>query len=98
MSKKKGHRRKRRRKSPPVACPRCHGPGDNSPGALLRALVAILNACTESGMRVRFAYGSALTREGYVVDTGHGRWRAALLTTYGDPLPPDDPDGFADDM
>ena len=89
MSKKHGHRRKRRKPSRPVACPRCHSPADSSPGALLAALASVLNSAADSGLKVRFAHGAVISREGYVLPLASGRWTARTLAY--DPLsPPDD--------
>ena len=93
MSKKHGHRRKRKKRARAVACPRCHQPADGSPGALLRALAAILNACADAGLRIRFAHGAVVTREGYVLPLKAGRWTARTLAY--DPLSP--PDGDDED-
>ena len=92
MSKRKGHRRKRAKPARALACPRCHSPADSSPGALLGALAAVLNSCTDADLHVRFAHGSVLTREGYVLPLKAGRWTARTLAY--DPLSPsgDEPD------
>ncbi len=86
MSKRKGRRKKRRKPSRPAACPRCHSPADGTPGALLRALAAVLNASADAGLKVKFAHGGAVTREGYVLPLQGGRWTARTLAY--DPLSP----------
>ena len=95
MSKRKGHRKKRRKPNRPVSCPQCHAPADGSPGALLRALAQVLNSCADAGVKVRFAHGALVTREGVVLPPlKGGRWAARTLTY--DPLsppPPEDPIG-----
>ena len=88
MSKRKGRRKKRSKPPRPLACPRCHTAADGTPGALLQALAAVLNACTDSGLRVKIAHGSVLTREGYVLPLKGGRWTARTLAY--DPLSPAD--------
>jgi len=88
VSKRKGRRRKRPRPSRPVACPRCHSPADGSPGALLRALASVLNSCADSDMKIRFAHGVAIGKDGYVLPLAGGRWTARTLAY--DPLSPDD--------
>jgi hypothetical protein len=90
---KHGRRKKNRPKPPPGVCRRCSAPKDTSPGALLKALAAILNICAAEGVKVRFGYGAVLAREGYVIKVG-GRWVPRLLT--GDPLSPDESDGLDD--
>ncbi len=91
MSKRKGHRKKRRKPNRPLACPRCHTPADGSPGALLRALAAVLNSCADAGLRVRFSFGGVTTREGYVLPLRGGRWTARTLA-YDLLSPPEGPD------
>jgi hypothetical protein len=92
VSKRHGQRKKRGRPKPPAACPRCHAPADASPGALLRALAAVLNSCADAKLKVRFSHGAVLTREGYVLPLGGGRWTARTLAY--DPLSPaEDPAG-----
>lgn len=91
MSRKHGQRRKRKKRAKAVACPHCHRPADGTPGALLRALAAVMNACSDAGMKVRFAHGAVVTREGYVLPLKAGQWTARTLAY--DPLsPPDDGD------
>lgn len=95
MSRKHGRRKKRRKPPAPLACPRCHTPADSTPGALLKALAAVLNAAADSGLKVRFAHGAVMTREGYVLPLKSGRWTARTLAY--DPLaPPEDPSGLDD--
>ena len=86
MSKKHGRRRKRPKPPRPLACPRCHTPADGTPGALLAALAAVLNAMGDAGMKVRLAHGYAETPEGFVLPLKAGRWTARTLTY--DPLAP----------
>jgi len=98
LSKRKGHRKKRRKPNQPLACPRCHAPADGSPGALLRALASVLNSCADAGLRVRFSHGGVVTREGYVLPLRGERsgWTARTLAY--DPLSPaEEPDGDEDD-
>jgi len=92
LSRKHGRRRKRPKPPRPLACPRCHAPADGTPGALLKALAAVLNTAADSGLKVRFAHGAVLTREGYILPLKSGRWTARTLAY--DPLSPpgDDPD------
>lgn len=88
MSKRKGHRKKRRRKNRPVVCPRCHAPADPSAASALSAVAAILNACEAAGIPVRLRHGVVQTREGYVLPLAGGRWTARTLAY--DPLSPAD--------
>jgi len=89
VSKKHGQRHKRKKRPAPVACPRCHSPADDSPGALLRALAEVLNSCEAAGIRVRLAHGFAETSRGYVLPMSP--WTVVLP-----PSPPDGPAGAAD--
>jgi hypothetical protein len=95
VSKRHGRRKKKRRHPRPLACPRCHSPADGTPGALLQALAAVLNSCADAGLKVKFAHGSALTREGYVLPLGGGRF-AVRTPTYNPFPPPEDPSGLDD--
>ena len=46
----------------------------------LLALVAdALTQCGEAGMDVRLKHGAVMTREGYVLPLGDGRWAARTL-------------------
>ncbi len=95
MSKKHGHRKKHRAKArKPPLCPACHSPADGSPASLLGSLAAVLTACEDSGMAVKFAHGAAMTRQGYVLPLGEGQWaaRTLLYTEFTRPVDPDDLD------
>ena len=89
MSKRKGHRKKRRRK-PAVICARCHAPADGSPAALLGSIAAVLNACDDAGMGVQFRQfgdvGAVYARSGYVLPLRDGKWTARTKTY--DPFAP----------
>lgn len=82
MSKKHGHRKKRRHKKHP---PAPYGP--------LEALAAALNSCERAGLHVRFPHGIVFTDAGVIVPR-KGRWVARAFVTTGDtPDPgPDDLD------
>lgn len=82
MSRKKGHRRKRR-KSPPL-CPKCQARADVSAGAPLAALANVLNAVRDSGHKLRFSHGVVLTWEGYVLQGRDGRWKVVTLPVHPD--------------
>lgn len=92
MSKKKGQRGKRRKKSRPLlACHKCHAPVDKSPGEWLRALAGLLNDAERAGVKIKVSHGWIHIREGFVLRHDSGRWQGALLTPWGDePLVPDD--------
>lgn len=86
MSKKHGHRKKRRsrqRKARP-----------NSPSLLLRSVADSLNACADAGLDPRVVQGAVMTRAGYVLflpvkgDRKRERWSARVLAL--DPLSPGD--------
>jgi hypothetical protein len=79
VSKKHGARKKRRKKTAAIACPRCHAPADGTPGALLRALAAVLTSCAETGMPVKFAHGAGMTYEGCVLRLPDGGWESRLF-------------------
>lgn len=81
--KKHGKRRKRRQ----LVCARCAAPQDVSPAALLGAVAAALNACTDAGMRVRLRHGIVEAREGYVLPLKDDRWTPRTLA-YDPLLPP----------
>ena len=52
----------------------------------------MLNSCADAGMRVKFAHGAGVTREGCVMPLKGGRWEARMFAA--DPLsPPPDPAG-----
>jgi hypothetical protein len=55
---------------------------------LLRQVAAALNACEAAGIRVRLKHGAVITREGYVLPLGDGRWAARTLiyTEFTPPL------------
>lgn len=59
-------------------------PVDKSPGEWLKALAGLLNDAEQSGVKIRVAHGIMMTREGYVLRRGSGRWGAGMLTSYGD--------------
>jgi hypothetical protein len=90
LSRKHGHRKKKRKHRPAIACPRCHGPADSSPGALLRAFAAVLNSCADEGVKVKMRHGVILAEGpgggGYVLPLPGGRWTVRTLTY--DPLAP----------
>jgi hypothetical protein len=77
MSKKHGHRRKRRRRTAP---------------GLLAGVARSLNACEDAGLPVRWHHGAVTTREGYVVQFSNGRWAPRTLT-WTEFSPPDGSDG-----
>lgn len=89
MSKKHGHRKKRRKHQKPpeaFACPRCHSPADPAAGALHRALADVLNAFRDAGIKVKMTgHGVIYTSDGLVLPPSAGsRWRAVLLPKHGD--------------
>jgi len=67
VSKKHGHRKKRRRKKARTA------------PALLAAVAQALTACEAAGLKVKLSHGAVATRQGYVVPLGDGRWGARTL-------------------
>ena len=89
LSKKHGARKKRRRKSPPVACPQCHSPADASPGALLRAIGAALNAGDDAGLRVHVTHGAIFCADGVLLQAGR-RWAMRSFQPGGTCPDPDD--------
>ena len=55
----------------------------------------MLNSCADAGMRVKFAHGAGVTREGCVMPLKGGRWEARMFAAH--PLSPaDDGDGLED--
>jgi hypothetical protein len=88
LSKKHGARKKRRKRHPVVSCPQCHSPADGSPGALLLAMAAVLNSCTDAGMKPKFAHGALFTREGVVLPPLSAAHKWAARTLAYNPLSP----------
>ena len=54
-------------------------PDRPDPAALLSSVAAALTACEQAGIKVRLRHGAVMTREGYVLPLGDGRWRARTL-------------------
>jgi hypothetical protein len=74
VSKKHGHRKKRRKKSQRKGlCP------VYSTQELLAEVAWALTACEVHGLPVKLRHGIVMTREGYVVDLPGGRWGARTL-------------------
>lgn len=84
MSKRKGHRKKRRKRA--AQARKATRPG------LLGALADALNACETAGMRPRFTYGIVFTEFG-VIDRKKGRWVARPFT-----VAPGAPPAAVDDL
>jgi hypothetical protein len=62
-------------------------------GALLAAVADALNGCEQAGMVVRLRHGIVMTREGYVLPLGEGKWGARTMTYTEFGLIGDDGDG-----
>ena len=48
-------------------------------GTLLAAVAAALNACDAAGFEVKLKHGAVMTRVGYVLPLGDGKWAARTL-------------------
>ena len=46
---------------------------------LLASVAAALNACDAAGFEVRLKHGAVMTRVGYVLPLGDGKWAARTL-------------------
>ncbi len=64
----------RRHKVPPE--PEAFPPGAET---LLAAVAAALNACDAAGFEVKLKHGAVMTRVGYVLPLGGGKWCARTL-------------------
>ena len=68
------------------------GPGPDAE-VLLTAVAAALNACDAAGYEVKLKHGAVMTRVGYVLPLGDGKWCARTLNwSPFSPPPGDDPD------
>jgi len=95
VSKRHGAKRRRHSRSArkTILCTACRQPVPSGPRALLDAVATALNACEESGSRVKLRSWSVITAQGYVLAIGDGnggRWgaRTASFTMF----PPGDDD------
>ena len=79
MSKRKGHRKKRRRRSP------------KNTRARLAAVAAALNRCEDAGMHMRTGAGAVFAHEGVILRLRGGKWEARMFAGKGD-IPRPDPD------
>jgi hypothetical protein len=59
---------------------------------MLSLVADALTQCGEAGMDVKFKHGAVMTREGYVLPIGDGRWAARTLewTPFSDQAGDDD--------
>ncbi len=100
LSKKKARKRRAHRKAVAISmiCQQCGRIGDGSVASLLTNVTNALNACADSGLKVRNRHGIFMVDGaiggGYVLPLPGGRWTARSVTY--DPLPvtprPDDLD------
>jgi hypothetical protein len=84
VSKKHGHKAKRKRKNRKhVLCASCRQPASLDPPGLLASLAASLNACEEAGLKVALTgYQAVLTKKGLVLRLGGRREWAARTQDY----------------
>jgi len=95
QSRKKARRRHAHRKSVAIStiCQQCGRVGDGSVASLLTNVTNALNACADSGLKVRNKHGIFMVDGqiggGYVLPLPDGRWTARTVTY--DPFLPGDP-------
>lgn len=75
MSKKKRRKKKRR----PAVRIACGGSRNTGPCGLLGHVATALMACEKAGLAVTLSHGAVITREGYVLPLGGGKWGARVL-------------------
>lgn len=61
------------------------------PARLLPLVADALTACEAAGIAVKLKHGAVMTREGYVLPLGDGKWAARTLA-WTEFSPPDDDD------
>ena len=97
MSKKHGHKAKRKAKVKRRAvCADCREPLRTEPWGLLASLAVALNACAEAGLKPTLTgWQSIHTRQGYVLKLNGKREWAARTVDY-EPFPGVAPDDLGD--